>query len=96
MLSNADGAPVTAGADVLARLVAQVSRPVRWDLCMQRMRELGVTALVELPPAGTLAGLAKREFRGSGIEIVALKTPDDLPAARDLVARHTTTQVGAA
>ncbi len=86
LLSNADGAVIQGGRDYLKRLVVQVSRPVRWDLCMDTMRELGVTALIEIPPAGTLAGLAKRSL--PGIEIVAMKTPDDLDAARDLIDRH--------
>lgn len=86
LISNADGAVVQSGREVLRRLVTQVSNPVRWDLCMQTMGELGVTALIEVPPAGTLAGLAKRAL--PGVEVVALKTPDDLDAARDLVDRH--------
>lgn len=86
LLSNADGAEVTSGADALSRLVAQISRPVRWDLCMATMMTMGVTGVVELAPAGTLAGLAKRAMPGA--EIVALRTPEDLPAARDLIARH--------
>ena len=76
LLSNADGHAVTEGQDVLDRLVAQVTRPVRWDLCMAAMAERGVTATAELPPAGTLTGLAKREL--AGITPVALKKPDDL------------------
>jgi [acyl-carrier-protein] S-malonyltransferase len=63
-----------------------VTAPVRWDLCMRTMADLGVTAIIELPPAGTLAGLAKRALKG--VEIVTLNTPDDLPAARDLIAHH--------
>jgi [acyl-carrier-protein] S-malonyltransferase len=86
LLSNADGRVVHDGRDVLARLVAQVSRPVRWDLCMQTMADLGVTGLIEIPPAGTLTGLAKRAL--PGVETVALNTPDDLEAAWALVARH--------
>lgn len=86
LLSNADGQVVHDGRDVLARLVAQVSRPVRWDLCMATMADLGVTALIEIPPAGTLTGLAKRAL--PGVEALALNTPDDLPAAWDLIARH--------
>lgn len=86
LLSNADGAAVADGAQALARLVSQVSNPVRWDLCTDTLAALGVTALVELPPAGTLAGLAKRALKG--IEIVALRTPDDLDAARTLLANH--------
>lgn len=86
LLSNADGQVVTNGADVLARLVGQVSNPVRWDLCMQTMLDLGVTGLIEVSPAGTLVGLAKRAMKG--VPAVALKTPDDLDAARDVIREH--------
>ena len=88
LLSNADGTVIHDGREVLKRLVTQVSNPVRWDLCMQTMLDLGVTGLIELPPAGTLVGLAKRAM--PGVETLALKTPDDIPAALDLVARHGT------
>ncbi|WP_326552568.1 acyltransferase domain-containing protein [Micromonospora sp. NBC_01813] len=89
LLSNLDGAAVSHGRELLQRLVRQVTAPVRWDLCMRTLADLGVTGVLELPPAGTLAGLIKREFKGSdGPEIVTLKTPDDLPAARKLIARH--------
>lgn len=83
LLSNADGCVVQSGSDLMERLVGQVAEPVRWDLCMRTLGELGVTAVVELPPAGTLSGLLRREL--PGIETVALRTPDDLPAARALL-----------
>ncbi|WP_250284442.1 MULTISPECIES: ACP S-malonyltransferase [unclassified Frankia] len=86
-LSNADGTVINNGPELVQHLVDQVAAPVRWDLCLARMRDLGVTAIVELPPAGTLAGIAKREL--TGVQILAVKTPDDLPAARELIARHT-------
>ena len=63
-------------------------RPVRWDLCMATLRDLGVTAVVELPPAGTLAGLAKREWRGPAWRSLAVATPEDLDRARELLERH--------
>jgi [acyl-carrier-protein] S-malonyltransferase len=89
LLSNLDGAAIIHGREMLQRLVRQVTAPVRWDLCMKTLRDLGVTAVIELPPAGTLAGLIKRELKGDGApEILTLNTPDDLPAARDLIARH--------
>ncbi len=89
ILSNLDGTAVTAGPEMLQRLVRQVTAPVRWDLCMRTLRDLGVTAVLELPPAGTLAGLIKRELKGEGApEIITLNTPADLTAARDLIARH--------
>jgi [acyl-carrier-protein] S-malonyltransferase len=86
LLSNADGRPVADGADALARLVRQVSSPVRWDQCMQTLVDLGVTAMIELPPAGTLVGLAKRAM--PGVATLAVKTPDDLEAAQQLVREH--------
>jgi malonyl CoA-acyl carrier protein transacylase len=89
LLSNLDGSAVNHGREMLQRLVRQVTSPVRWDLCMRNLADLGVTGIIELPPAGTLAGLVKRELKGAGVpEIVTLNTPDDLPAARDLIARH--------
>ncbi|HEY2671863.1 MAG TPA: acyltransferase domain-containing protein [Rugosimonospora sp.] len=86
LLSNLDGTAVTTGREVLQRLIRQVVAPVRWDQCMQSLADLGVTAVIELPPAGTLAGLVKRAL--PGVEIVKVETPDDLAAARDLIARH--------
>ena len=85
LLSNADGAAVATGAETLSRLVSQVTSPVRFDACLATMRELGVTAVLELPPAGALAGLAKREWKGADIEIVALAGPADLDRARELI-----------
>jgi [acyl-carrier-protein] S-malonyltransferase len=86
LLSNRDGTAVDRGPDLLQRLVRQVTAPVRWDLCMATLADLGVTAIIELPPAGTLTGLAKRALKG--VERVAVNTPDDLAAARDVIARH--------
>lgn len=89
LLSNLDGSSVEHGREHLGRLVRQVTAPVRWDACMRTMADLGVTAVIELPPAGTLAGLIKRELKGPHCpEIVTVNTPDDLSAARDLLARH--------
>jgi [acyl-carrier-protein] S-malonyltransferase len=86
LLSNSDGTVVTDGAEALRRLVAQVTRPVRWDSCMATLRELGITAVIELPPAGALVGLVKRDLKGTAT--LALKTPDDLAAAVDLITEH--------
>jgi [acyl-carrier-protein] S-malonyltransferase len=86
LVSNTDGAVLRDGAEVLARLVSQVSNPVRWDLCMKTFADLGVTGLIELPPAGTLVGLAKRGL--PGVETLALKTPEDLEAAQRMVREH--------
>jgi [acyl-carrier-protein] S-malonyltransferase len=85
LLSNADGTAVDSGDEVVRRLVSQVTSPVRFDSCLATLRELGVTAVVELPPAGALAGLAKREWKGSDIEILAVSAPKDLDRARELI-----------
>ena len=86
LLSNADGAVVTSGCDWLERIVTQVSAPVRWDECMRTMASFGASALIELPPAGTLAGLARRAL--PDVARAVLRTPDDLDAARALLAEH--------
>ncbi|WAL67204.1 ACP S-malonyltransferase [Amycolatopsis cynarae] len=80
LLSNADGKVVTSGAEYLDRLVEQVTRPVRWDLTMDGLVALGVTTTVELPPAGTLTGLVKRQLKGIVTTTIALKTPAELAA----------------
>jgi [acyl-carrier-protein] S-malonyltransferase len=92
LLSNRDGAAVTTGSDFVARLVGQVSAPVRWDACMDSMSQLGVTAVIELPPAGTLTGLARRAL--PDVERLALKTPDDLDKARALISTHAEMSLG--
>lgn len=85
-ISNKDGRTVSTGDQVIARLVGQVANPVRWDLCMETFKAQGVSALIEVCPGGTLTGLAKRAL--PGVQTLALKTPDDLDAARTLVAEH--------
>ena len=84
VVTNADGAVVTSGRDLLDRLLAQLTSPVRFDLCLDRLAELGVTAVVELAPGGTLAGIAKRAL--PGVPVVAVASSEDLPAARALFA----------
>ncbi|MCX4969109.1 ACP S-malonyltransferase [Streptomyces sp. NBC_00654] len=85
-VSNADGRTVATGTEIISRLVGQVASPVRWDLCMETFQALGVTALIEVCPGGTLTGLAKRAL--PGVKTLALKTPDDLDAARALISEH--------
>ena len=82
VLSNADGQPVASAADAMTKLVAQLTRPVRWDLCTETLRQRDVTAIVEFPPAGSLTGIAKRELRGIGAH--AVKSPADLDGLTEL------------
>jgi len=92
LLSNADGAVVTSGPTWVDRIVNQIANPVRWDLCMETMSDIGVTALIELLPGGTLTGMAKRAL--PGVELLAIKTPDQLDAARELIAAHAASRNG--
>jgi [acyl-carrier-protein] S-malonyltransferase len=86
LLSNRDGAAVRSGPEWLERIAAQVSEPVRWDQCMRSLAGMGASAVIELPPAGTLTGLARRAL--PGMALLAMKSPADLDAARGLVAAH--------
>ncbi|MCU1594043.1 MAG: malonyl CoA-acyl carrier protein transacylase [Frankiales bacterium] len=78
VVANRDGAVVTDGRELLDRLVGQLTGPVRFDLCLQTIAGLQPTTVYELAPGGTLAAVAKRAL--PGVPIVALKTPEDLPA----------------
>ncbi|MEI7059051.1 ACP S-malonyltransferase [Nocardioides sp. CCNWLW239] len=86
LISNKDGQIVQDGAEALDRIVGQIANPVRWDLCLDTMADMGVTGILEMPPAGTLTGIAKRALKG--VETFALKTPDQLDDARAFVEKH--------
>lgn len=85
-ISNRDGQVIQDGREIMKRIVGQIAQPVRWDLCMETMSDLGVTGMLEMPPAGTLTGIAKRAL--PGVETFALKTPDQLDDARAFCAKH--------
>lgn len=87
LLSNRDGTAVDAGAEVLRRIIAQVTSPVRWDQCMESMSAMGVTGVLELMPGGTLVGLAKRGLKG--VASYALTSPEDLDGAAEFITEHT-------
>ena len=86
VISNKDGRVIAGAHEVLDRIVDQIANPVRWDLCMETMKSIGITGVIELPPAGTLVGLLKRA--ASEIETFALKSADDLDGAREFAERH--------
>jgi [acyl-carrier-protein] S-malonyltransferase len=86
VISNKDGQVITDGAQVLERIINQIASPVRWDLCMESLKSLGVTGVIELPPAGTLVGLLKRA--APDIETFGLKSADDVNAAQEFAGRH--------
>lgn len=85
-ISNKDGIVVTESSDLKNRLVSQISSPVRWDMCQATMKNLGVTGMLELAPGGVLSGIAKREMHG--VELFAIKTPEDITAAQDFIDKH--------
>jgi len=85
-ISNLDGSVVTESSDLKNRLVSQISSPVRWDMCQATMKDLGVTGMLELAPGGVLTGIAKREM--PGVELFAIKSPEDITAAQDFIDKH--------
>ncbi len=85
-ISNKDGSVVTESVDLRNRLVSQISAPVRWDMCQATMKNLGVTGMLELAPGGVLTGIAKREM--PGVELFAIKSPEDITAAQDFIDKH--------
>ena len=86
VISNKDGAVMTNGREILDRIVNQISNPVRWDLCMESLVNVGVTGAIEVPPAGTLVGLIKRAI--PTVEGFALKSPDDVASAKQFASLH--------
>jgi [acyl-carrier-protein] S-malonyltransferase len=85
--SNRDGSIVDSGAHFVELMVGQVASPVRWDLCMASFADAGITGLIELTPGGALTGLAKRGLKG--VPAVAIKTPEDISAAVELLTAQT-------
>ena len=85
-ISNLDGSVVTESSDLKNRLVSQISSPVRWDMCQATMKDHGVTGMLELAPGGVLTGIAKREM--PGVELFAIKSPEDITAAQDFIDKH--------
>jgi [acyl-carrier-protein] S-malonyltransferase len=85
-ISNKDGSVVTESSDLKNRLISQISSPVRWDMCQATMKNLGVTGMLELAPGGVLTGIAKREMLG--VELFAIKSPEDITAAQDFIDKH--------
>jgi [acyl-carrier-protein] S-malonyltransferase len=85
VISNKDGAVLQDGREILDRIVAQISNPVRWDLCMTTLAS-HVSGAVEVPPAGTLVGLLKRAV--PIIETFALKSAEDVTLAKEFIVRH--------
>ena len=86
LVSNASGEVVTEGGRYLELIVNQVAAPVDWEACMRVFADRGVTGILEVAPAGTLTGLAKRELKG--VALMNLNTPEDLDAAGDFIREH--------
>ena len=86
IISNKAGNIVNDGRETLDLIVNQIANPVRWDLCMEQLQKSGVTGVIEVAPAGTLAGLIKRAV--PTIAQFAFKSPADLDAAREFAKEH--------
>lgn len=78
VVANVLAAPISEPADIVRRLVEQVTGTVRWRECVSFMAGAGVTTFYEIGSGKVLTGLVKRIADGaSGI---AVGSPDDIAA----------------
>jgi len=84
VVANVDARPHGDAAHVRDRLIQQVSRPVRWQACVQALAEWGADAFVEVGPGKVLSGLVRRILPGATVANV--EDPASLEAARALLA----------
>ena len=60
VVANVDATPVTDPEAIRPRLLAQLTAPVRWTACVERLRDLGAVRFVEPGPGTVLTGLLRR------------------------------------
>ena len=78
VVANVLAAPISEPAEIVRRLVEQVTGTVRWRECVVAMAGAGVTTFYEIGAGKVLTGLVRRIADGaSGI---AIGTPDDVAA----------------
>jgi [acyl-carrier-protein] S-malonyltransferase len=74
VVCNVDAQAVQSAAELRERLREQLTAPVRWTECVQRLVDLGAEALIEVGPGSVLSGLARRI--APGVRAVAVNTRD--------------------
>ena len=60
IVMNATGRPSVDPEEIRSRIVESVAAPVRWREAMERLREMEVTAILEVGPGRVLCGLARQ------------------------------------
>lgn len=80
VLANVDGEPCSEPEAIVPRLIAQVSRPVRFSASVAHAHALGVSGWVELGPGKTLQSLVKKVDR----RVACLSVGDAESLARTL------------
>jgi [acyl-carrier-protein] S-malonyltransferase len=78
LVSNAKARVVRSGRQAGRLLARQLTSPVHWTSCVERLRELGTTSYVELGPGKVLEGLIRRIDPRAVVAIAA--TPDEVRA----------------
>lgn len=68
-VANVDASYITEQADIMPRLVSQVSHSVRWQQSVEKMVENGVDTFIEIGPGRTLAGFNKKIAKAIGKEL---------------------------
>jgi [acyl-carrier-protein] S-malonyltransferase len=74
VVCNVDAQAVHNAGELRERLREQLTAPVRWIECVQRLVDLGADALIEVGPGSVLSGLARRI--APGVRAVAVNTRD--------------------
>jgi [acyl-carrier-protein] S-malonyltransferase len=80
LVANVLASPITAPADIVSSLIAQVTATVRWRESVLFMAGQGVTSFLEVGAGKVLTGLIKRIAVGAAA--AAAGTPEDLAAVR--------------
>jgi len=86
LLSNYDGKLISNSQDLKSKITNQLTNSVRWDLCQETMMNSEVTGLLEVAPGGVLSGIAKKAM--NQVEVMAIKTPDDIESANAFIIKH--------
>ena len=68
-VANVDASYITEQADIMPRLVSQISHSVRWQQSVEKMVENGVDTFIEIGPGRTLAGFNKKIAKAIGKEL---------------------------
>lgn len=83
VLANVDGFPVREAREAVPRLIAQVSKPVRFEQAIRQLQSQEADAFIEVGPGRSLQALIKKIDRGA--RVMSVDTPSAFEDALELV-----------